>query len=62
MKLSEKAILDFQQIFQAKLGILLSAEEAESRALELMSFFSLIYIPISKKDSDILETYQNTEN
>lgn len=48
MKLSNEAITSFQKLYQDKIGVLLSLEEAEQQAIHNLELFALLYRPIHK--------------
>lgn len=48
-RLSELTVADFQGLYLRKTGILLSTEEADMKALELLTFMKLIYKPIKNE-------------
>lgn len=59
MKLSKKAMTEFQQIYREELGEKISDAEANEMGLGLLNFFKLIYKSISKDEDEKL--YQNTK-
>lgn len=50
MKLSEKAIKDFRNIFHKYYRVLLNEEDANKKGIELLEFMRLIYKPIPRKN------------
>jgi hypothetical protein len=58
MSLSQKAITDFSSIYAGRYGIDLSDEEAERKAIQLLSLFKLIYRPVSATDKAVLEGFK----
>ncbi len=56
MKLSQKAIHEFQKIYQEKFGISLKDDEANKKGLELLEFIKMIYQEVPKKDQDLLNS------
>ncbi len=59
MKLSQKAIFDFQKIYQDRFGINLNEEEANEKGLELLGFIQMIYKEVPKKDQKLLNSLDN---
>ena len=51
-QLSEQAINEFKEIYKNKFNKDLTNEEANRLGYELLSFFSLIYKPITKNEVD----------
>lgn len=51
-RLLNKTIIEFQTLYFNKVGIRLSEEESEEKALELLTFFKVIYKPIKKDDQN----------
>ncbi|MCB9813210.1 MAG: hypothetical protein H6772_02255 [Pseudomonadales bacterium] len=47
--LSQKAIIEFQKIYQEELGTEISIEEASERAEKFLRLFKMIYQPIPDK-------------
>lgn len=43
MSLTQESISSFQNVYKNVYGVLLSVDEAESKALEIMNFMKLIY-------------------
>jgi len=54
MRLSLKAISEFQDIYFKKYEVELSNDEANKKGLELLEFFKTIYKKVPNKDSEIL--------
>jgi len=48
MKLSKEAIEEFKKIYFNKFKVELSDEEANTKGIELMEFFKLLYKPLPK--------------
>ncbi len=48
MKLSQKAIVEFQTIYKQEYGIELSEAEALEKAIKLLRLFKVVYKPIKK--------------
>ncbi len=46
MNLSDKTVTDFQELYFRKTGQKISDEEANEKALNLLTFMKLIYKPI----------------
>lgn len=51
MQLSESAITSLKELYLKHFGVILSTEEAHQRGLELLQLFKLIYRPIPKTNS-----------
>ena len=56
MKLSQRAISDFQRIYQSKYGINLCEEEANEKGVELLEFMQMIYKEVPEKDQKLLNS------
>ena len=54
MKLSSKAIENFKKIYFKMYGVHLNDNEANTRGVELLQFFKLVYKPIPGKDYERL--------
>jgi hypothetical protein len=60
MKLSDKAIFDFQKIYQSIFGVGLNEEEANEKGLELLEFMQMVYREVPKKDQAFLNSLDIT--
>lgn len=47
--ISNKAITEYQQIYQQEFGILITEEEAKEQGLKLLRLFDIIYKPLKLK-------------
>lgn len=62
MKLSDKAIKEFQEIYQNRFGEIITEDEANVIGLKLLKLFSIVYKPIAKTEKDWDEKlFQNAE-
>ncbi|MDD4382966.1 MAG: hypothetical protein PHD49_02400 [Candidatus Shapirobacteria bacterium] len=48
-RLSEQTVADFQGLYLRKTGVFLSNEEADMKAIELLTFIKSIYKPIKNE-------------
>lgn len=49
MKLSSEALTAFKKIFEEEHGVVLTDEQAQSRAIRLLRLVKMIYKPIIKR-------------
>ena len=59
MKLSNKAISEFQQIYKAVYGSEVAVDKVENMGLDLLSFFKLIYRQVPTSDQSVLNMYKS---
>lgn len=51
MKLSNEAVLEYQQIYYTVFGIKLSLDEASEKASEFLRLFKVVYQPVNKNQN-----------
>lgn len=61
MRLSNKAIANFKEIYLQEFSVELTDNQANEKGLELLEFFKLIYKPIPKSDAKEYETIKKTK-
>ncbi len=61
MKLSQKAIHEFQNIYQKINGVSLNEIEANEKGLELLEFMQMVYKEVPKEDQAFLNSLDITD-
>lgn len=61
MELNQKTISEFQALYKKKTGIDLSDIDAETKALQLLTFTKLVYRPLKKGEIEDEEKNKNIQ-